>query len=78
MEDHDSQRIQQRYPAPVPFHSEPMGVPETPSSRSGSPAVVPTVPAKQPKRSNRAHLWQRVDPELLGERPPLDPDQLKR
>ena len=74
MEDRDSPPTPQRYPAPVPFHSEPMGVPEMRSSRSGSPAVVPTVREKRPPPSSRQHPWQRVDLQLLGEHPPLDPD----
>ena len=74
MEDHASPPTPLLLAALALFPNEQTGVPETPSSRSGSPVVVPTVSAKQPKLSSRAHPWQRVDLQLLGEHPPLDPD----
>lgn len=54
MEDQEHQPNQRRYPAPVPFHSEPMG--DQPKPRPLRAAAL-TVSAKPQKLSKRALQW---------------------
>jgi hypothetical protein len=70
--DRDSLRIRQRSVALVRSAKELTEALAMRSSRFVSRQEGHTVSVRQPKRSRQRHLWRLVDPQDLGEFPPLE------
>lgn len=74
--DQDNQSARQRSAALVRSAKELTVALAARASRFVSRQGEPTASAKQPKRSKQQRLWRLVDPQDLGEFPPLEEQDL--